>query len=215
MTPTPPATTLQVWGRMSSINVRKVVWTLQHLGLPFERTDAGMAFGVVQTPAYRALNPNALVPTLQDGEMVLWESNAIVRYLCARYGAHTSLYPTDLAQRADADRWMDWQQTTLNRASGPAFVQWVRTPEAQRQPAVIAKSVADTEPLFTLLDAHLAQRPFMAGEHLTMADIPLACEVHRWVNLPQPRPDWPHLMRWYAQLLALPASRGLLDQPLA
>jgi glutathione S-transferase len=206
---------IQLWGRMSSINVRKVVWTLQYLGLPFERTGAGMAFGVVHTPAYRALNPNALVPTLQDGELVLWESNAIVRYLCARYGENTGLYPTDLAQRADADRWMDWQQTTLNRASGPAFVQWVRTPEAQRQSAVIAQSVADTEPLFTLLDAHLAQRPFMAGEHLTMADIPVLCEVHRWVNLPQPHPAWPHLMRWYAQLLALPASWGVLDQPLA
>lgn len=216
MTPTPtPATPLHLWGRLSSINVRKVVWTLQHLGLPFVRTDAGMAFGVVNTPAYRALNPNALVPTLQDGDLVLWESNAIVRYLCARYGENTGLCPADLAHRADADRWMDWQQTTLNRASGPAFVQWVRTPAAQRQAAVIAQSVADTEPLFTRLDAHLAQRPFMAGEHLTMADIPLLCEVHRWVNLPQPRPDWPHLMRWYAGLLALPASRGVLDQPLA
>ena len=203
--------TLQLWGRMSSINVRKVVWTLQHLGLPFARTDAGMAFGVVNTPAYRALNPNGLVPTLQDGELVLWESNAIVRYLCARHGENTGLYPANLAQRADADRWMDWQQTTLNRASGPAFVQWVRTPEAQRQPAVIAQSVADTEPLFTWLDTHLAQRPYMAGEQLTMADIPLLCEVHRWVNLPQPRPEWPHLMRWYSELLALPASHGVLD----
>jgi glutathione S-transferase len=80
---------------------------------------------------------------------------------------------------------------------------------------VIAKSVADTEPLFTLLDAHLAQRPYMAGDALTMADIPLACEVHRWVNLPQPRPAWPHLMRWYTGLLALPASRGVLDQALS
>jgi glutathione S-transferase len=206
---------LHLWGRMSSINVRKVVWTLQHLGLPFARTDAGMAFGVVNTPAYRALNPNALVPTLQDGELVLWESNAIVRYLCARYGDKTNLYPADLAQRADADRWMDWQQTTLNRASGPAFVQWVRTPAALRQPGVIAQSVADTEPLLAWLDAHLAQRPFMAGEHLTMADIPVLCEVHRWVNLPQPHPDWPHLMHWYIRLLALPASRGVLDQALA
>lgn len=207
--------TLHLWGRMSSINVRKVVWTLQHLGLTFDRTDAGMAFGVVHTPAYRALNPNALVPTLEDGDLVLWESNAIVRYLCARYGHASGMYPADLVQRADADRWMDWQQTTLNRASGPAFVQWVRTPEAQRQPGVIELSVAATEPLFTWLDAHLAQRPFMAGQHLTMADIPVLCEVHRWVNLPQPHPDWPHLMAWYAKLLALPASRGVLDQPLA
>ena len=206
---------IHLWGRMSSINVRKEAWTLQHLGLPFQRTDAGMAFGVVNTPAYLTLNPNALVPTLQDEEMVLWESNAIVRYLCARYGSDSGLYPVDLVHRANADRWMDWQQTTLNRASGPAFVQWVRTPVTQRQAAVIAQSVTLTEPLFTWLDAHLARQPFMAGERLTMADIPLLCETHRWVNLPQPHPDWPHLMRWYTRLLALPASVGVLDQPLA
>jgi glutathione S-transferase len=207
--------TLHLWGRMSSINVRKVAWTLQHLSLPFRRTDAGMAFGVVDTPAYRALNPNALVPTLQDGELILWESNAIVRYLCARYGDEKGLYPVDVGRRADADRWMDWQQTTLNRASVPAFVQWVRTPDAQRQSAIIDKSVADTEPLLDMLNTHLAACRYMAGDGLTMADIPLVCEVHRWVNLPQPRPEWPHLMRWYTELLTLPASRGVLDQVLS
>ncbi len=206
---------LHLWGRMSSINVRKVVWTLQHLGLPFERTDAGMAFGVVHTPAYQSLNPNALVPTLQDGDLVLWESNVIVRYLCARYGAHTPLYPTDLARRFDAERWMDWQQTTLNRASGPAFVQWVRTPPELRQTSVIAQSVAATEPLLDTLDAHLAQQPYMAGAQLSMADIPIACEVHRWYGLPQTRPAWPHLSRWYSGLHAQPASRGVLDQALS
>ena len=204
---------LRLWGRLSSINVRKVVLCAQVLGLDVERIDAGLSYGVVNTPDYRAKNPNGLVPLLEDGDFTLWESNAIVRYLCCRAGS--ALYPQDLRQRFDAERWMDWQQTTLNRVSGGAFLQWIRTPEAQRDPAAIAASVAATEPLFAQLDEHLSRHAFMAGEALTMADIPIACEVHRWWGLPQPRPAWPHLERWYAHWLALPASRGVLDLPLS
>ena len=120
---------LQLWGRLSSINVRKVVLCAQVLGLDLPRTDAGLAHGVVDTPGYRARNPNGLVPLLQDGDFTLWESNAIVRYLCAR---ENRLYPSGLRQRFDAERWMDWQQTTLNPAGSPGFKQWIRTPAAQR-----------------------------------------------------------------------------------
>ncbi|WP_382162559.1 glutathione S-transferase family protein [Hydrogenophaga sp. ANAO-22] len=203
---------LQLWGRLSSINVRKVVLCAQVLGLDLPRTDAGLAHGVVDTPDYRARNPNGLVPLLQDGDFTLWESNAIVRYLCAR---ENRLYPSDLRRRFDAERWMDWQQTTLNPAGSPGFKQWIRTPAAQRNAQVIAQSVAATEPLFALLDEHLSRQAFMAGDALTMADIPIACEVHRWWGLPQPRPAWPHLERWYAGWLARPASRGVLDLPLS
>jgi glutathione S-transferase len=203
---------LQLWGRLSSINVRKVVLCAQVLGLDLPRTDAGLAHGVVDTPDYRARNPNGLVPLLQDGDFTLWESNAIVRYLCAREGR---LYPADLRQRFDAERWMDWQQTTLNPAGSPGFKQWIRTPAAQRNALVIAQSVTATEPLFALLDEHLSRQAFMAGDALTMADIPIACEVHRWWGLPQPRPAWPNLERWYAGWLARPASRGVLDLPLS
>jgi glutathione S-transferase len=205
---------LKIWGRISSLNVRKVVWAAQEAGVPFERTDAGMAFGIVNTPAYRALNPNAKVPTLQDGELVLWESNVIVRYLCARY-APDRLYPLDLAQRFDAERWMDWQQSTLNRASGQAFVQWIRTAPAERDVQAIAQSVAATEPLLALLDAHLSTHAFMAGAHFSMADIPVGCEVHRWFGLPQPRTPRPAIERWFQALRARPASHGVLDQQLA
>ncbi|MDT8993058.1 glutathione S-transferase [Curvibacter sp. APW13] len=205
---------LHLWGRITSINVRKVVWAVQECGVPFERTDAGRQFGIVDTPAYQALNPNALVPTLQDGDLVLWESNVIVRYLCAKYGAE-GLYPADLAARFDAERWMDWQQTTLNRAGGQAFYQWIRTAPEQRDMAAIAASVAATVPLLRQLDAHLQRQPFMAGQHFTMADIPIACEVHRWVNLPQPTPHLPALERWYQQVSTRPATRGVLDIPLA
>jgi glutathione S-transferase len=203
---------LQLWGRLSSINVRKVVLCAQVLGIELPRTDAGLAYGVVNTPDYRAHNPNGLVPLLRDGDFTLWESNTIVRYLCAKAG---KLYPTDLQQRFNAERWMDWQQTTLNPAGSPGFRQWIRTPADQRNAQVIAQSVAATEPLFALLDEHLSRQGFMAGDALTMADIPIACEVHRWWGLPQPRPAWPHLERWYAGWLAMPESRGVLDLPLS
>ncbi len=207
---------MEIWGRLSSINVRKVVWAAHEVGVPFTRVDAGREYGVVGTEAYRALNPNALVPTLQDGDVLLWESNVIVRYLCASYGGEgaQALYPQDLARRFDAERWMDWQQTTLNRAGGPAFVQWIRTPAEQRDHAAMAASVAATEPLMALLDAHLAQRPYMAGAHFSMADIPIACEVHRWFGLPQSHPDWPHLQAWYATVLQRPGAQAVLTLPL-
>lgn len=204
---------LHLWGRLSSINVRKVVWAAQEAGVPFTRTDAGLAFGVVKTPAYLSLNPNAQVPTLQDGGLVLWESNVIVRYLCARYAP--ALYPQDLAQRFDAERWMDWQQTTLNRAGGAAFLQWIRTPENQRDHTAIAQSVASMESLLALLDQHLSQRAYLGGAQFSMADIPVACDIHRWFGLPQPRPTRPHLERWYANILARPAASGVLDLPLS
>jgi glutathione S-transferase len=208
---------LTVWGRISSINVRKVVWCAQELGLDFRRIDAGGRFGIVKTDDYRALNPNSVVPTLEEGEgsdrYVLWESNVIVRYLCAKHSA-AGLYPEALAPRFDAERWMDWQQTTLNKASGGAFLQLVRVPPAERQPAVIEQSVQATEPLFAQLDAHLATRRFMVGDRFTMADIPIGCEVHRWFGLPPGEyrhPAWPHLERWFDRLRHRPAAQGVLD----
>ncbi len=218
---------LQIWGRLSSINVRKVVWCAQELGLAFERTDAGGRFGVVQTPAYRALNPNALVPTIEDDEVAgtgdaagahlrLWESNVIVRYLCARH-APDRLYPEPLAARFDAERWMDWQQTTLNPAGREAFMQWVRTPAEKRDAAAAARSVQATERLLAMLEAHLVTRAWMAGDRFTMADIPIGCELHRWFGLPAEhyaRPAWPSLERYFAALCARPAARGVLDRAL-
>jgi glutathione S-transferase len=206
---------LHIWGRISSINVRKVVLASQWMGLDFKRTDAGLSYGVNKTPAYLAMNPNGQIPVLQDGDFTLWESNAIVRYLCAKHAMGT-LYPTDLQQRFDAERWMDWQQTTMNNVGRASFVEWIRTPGPQPDMAVIAKSVATTEPQLAILDTHLSQRAFMAGEQMTMADFPIACEMHRWWGLPPqhpalPRSAYPHLSRWYAGISAQPASQGVLD----
>ena len=205
---------LRIWGRISSINVKKVVWTAQEAGVKFERIDAGGTFGVVGTPEFRQLNPNALIPVIDDDGFVLWESNAIVRYLAAKH-AFGTLYPEPLQARADADRWMDWQQTTANRASRDAFLQLLRTPAEKRNDELIAQSVAATDALFGLLDAQLANRAFVCGDGFTMADIVLGVEAHRWYGLPVDRSPRPQLERWYAQLRARPAAVGVLDIPLS
>jgi glutathione S-transferase len=203
---------LKIWGRLTSINVRKVVLAAQWLAVPFERTDAGLQFGIVDTPEYRARNPNGLVPLVDDQGFELWESNVIVRYLCAKHSPGR-LYPEALAQRFDAERWMDWQQTTLNRASRPAFIQLVRTAPERRNLAQLEQSVAETEALMALLDAHLQRQAFMAGDAFTMADIPIACEFDRWRALPRERGPRPHLERWFRGILSQPASRSVLQLP--
>ena len=205
---------LKIWGRISSINVRKVVFTAQLLALPFERIDAGAAFGITKTPHYLERNPNALVPLLEDGDFTLWESNVIVRYLAAK-SPEAGLYPQELRARFDAERWMDWQQTALNGAGREAFIQLIRTPVEKSDARAVQASVAATEPLLALLDTHLARRAFLAGDRLTMADIPVACEMHRWWGLPLEHPAHPHLRRWYDGLRQLPAARGALDVPLS
>ena len=205
---------LRIWGRLTSINVKKVVWTAQELGLDFERVEAGGVHGIVKTPEYIQLNANALVPVIEDDSYVLWESNVIVRYLCAKHSMD-QMYPADLHERFDAERWMDWQQTSVNPASRPGFWQLIRTPVEQRSAQVIADSNAAVERLMALLEPHLAERRFMLGERFSMADIALGCEVHRWFGLMQPREKRPHLERWFAELRARPASRGVLDMALS
>jgi len=201
---------LTIWGRLSSINVRKVVLAAQLLEIPFERLDAGGEFGIVNTPAYLERNPNAMVPLVQDDGFDLWESNVIVRYLCAKHSPGR-MYPDDLRQRFEAERWMDWQQTTQNRAGREAFIQLVRTLPERRDAGEIARSMAQTSVLHAMLDEHLSRRAFMAGDALTMADIPIACEMHRWLQLPTEHAPLAHLHRWYRGIAALPAARGVLD----
>ena len=204
---------IQIWGRLSSVNVQKVVWAARELALPCERMDAGGQFGIVRTPAYLAKNPNGQIPLLEDGDFVLWESNAIVRFLAAKHGLGT-LCPQALEARADADRWMDWQTTTLTPAMGPAFMQLIRTPADQRIAALIDESAAKTEALMVLLDAQLRDRAFVCGTHFTMADIVLGCAVHRWYGLPLARNPRPQVERWYAALMTRPATEGVLTLPL-
>jgi glutathione S-transferase len=205
---------LKIWGRISSINVKKVVWAAQELGLVFERIDAGRAFGNTTTPEYLGHNPNGAIPLIDDDGFMLWESNVIVRYLCAKHSRNT-LYPDELHARFNAERWMDWQQAHLNPAGRDAFVQWFRTPVDARKPDLIAQSVTTTEPYMAILDSHLGRNVFMAGDQFTMADIPIGCEIHRWWGLPQTRPPRPNIERWYASMQARPAALGILDLPLS
>ena len=205
---------LKIWGRISSINVRKVVLAAQWLGIAFERIDAGHEFGITRTPEYLAMNPNALVPTIEDGALRLWESNVIVRYLCAKHSMG-DLYPRELEPRFDAERWMDWQQTTLNPAGRNAFVQLMRTPAERRSNDLVAQSIAATEPLLRMLDDHLSRTPFMSGTAFGMADIPIACEIHRWRGLPIAQVALSHVDRWYDGVRSHAAARGVLDVSLS
>ena len=207
-------TGLTIWGRITSINVRKVVWAARELGLDFEHIQAGRQFGIVDTPEYRRLNPNALVPMIDDDGFVLWESNVIVRYLCAKHAPGT-LYPEGLCERFEAERWMDWQQTTLNHAARDAFWQLIRTPVAERDASTLEASVAATETLLPMLAARVEEQRFVAGDRFTMGDIPLACELHRYWSLPREHAEHPSLARWYAEVSTRPATRGVLDIALA
>ena len=204
---------LRIWGRLSSINVQKVVWTARELALSFERIDAGGAFGGNRTPEYLRMNPNGKIPVIDDDGFVLWESNAIVRYLAATHGTGT-LWPADLRGRADADRWMDWQATELTPAMRNAFMQLIRTAPENRSPALIDESNAATEPLLAILDAHLGGRHFLGGEHFTVGDIAVGSSVHRWFGLPQPHAPRPNVERWYRRLMTRPAVAGVLTLPI-
>src|ERR671938_257996 len=204
---------LTLWGRTNSINVQKVLWAIEELGLAYRRIDAGREFGVVDTPEYRRMNPNGLVPTIEDDGFVLWESNAIVRYLAAKHGAG-SLWPQDPRRRADADRWMDWQATAFTPAQGPAFHGLVRTAPDKRDAAAVAQSIAKAEPLAALLDAHLSENRFVAGDAFTAGDIAVGAAVHRWLNLPAARERRPNLERYHGELLRRHAAAKVLVTPI-
>jgi glutathione S-transferase len=203
---------LRIWGRLSSVNVQKVVWCADELGLAYERIDAGGKFGGNDTPEYLAMNPNGLVPVIDDDGFVLYESNAIVRYLAARAGA-TALWPDDLRARADVDRWMEWQSTGYTPAMWAVFWQLVRTPADKRDAAAVEASRAKSEKHSAILDAHLAGRRCLTGDAFTVADIVVGCAAHRWLNLPLARTARPNLERWYAGLQARPGSRQVTSQP--
>ena len=190
---------LKVWGRNNSINVQKVMWTVAELGLEHQRIDAGGQFGGLDTPDYGTLNPNRLVPVLEDDGVVVWESNAIVRYLAARYGSG-GLWPADPARRAEADRWMDWKITSLQPDMTVVFWGLVRTPPEQRDTARIESAAERLGRTFAILDAHLAGRRFVAGDELTMGDIPVGAACYRYHALPIRRPPLPDLESWYARL---------------
>lgn len=204
---------LKVWGHPRSINVQKVLWALEELGLGYERIDAGSTFGIVREPAYLAKNPNGLIPVLEDAGEALWESNAILRYLFARYGS-APLHPDDPIARARADGWTEWYGTTFWPNVRVQLVQLVRTPEGARDPAVIESAQAQTKVALGILEAHLARQPFVTGRQFTWGDIPLAAAAQRWFNLPIKRPSHPAVEAWYGRIRERPAFKKWIDIPL-
>jgi glutathione S-transferase len=193
---------LKVWGRNTSSNVQKVVWALAEIGVPFERIDVGGAFGRTTEPFYLAMNPNSLVPTLEEEDgFTLWESNSIVRYLAAKHAAHV-LEPTDLKVRARAQMWMDWQLTVMAPAITPVFWQLIRTPADKRDAGVIAASKEKTIATAKIMDEQLGRTPFLAGDAFSYGDIPLGIMVYRYVQLVPERPATPNLDRWYGAISA-------------
>jgi glutathione S-transferase len=206
---------IHVWGRPNSSNVMKVVWLLDEIGLADQRIDAGGPFGKTDTPEYRAMNPLGLVPTLQDDDYTLFESNAILRYLCLAHAPDNPIYPADPRARGTVEAWLEFQQTALGPAQGPVFLGLVRTPADQRDNAVISAAVARSGQMWALIDQRLSRQPYVAGSTLTLADIALGPHVHRWHAMPLARPDSPHLRAWYDRLLARPAYRQHVAIPLS
>ena len=199
---------LEVWGRRSSFNVQKVMWLIGELNLPHEHIPAGGAFGLKDTPEFLAMNPHGRIPVIRDSDgTVVWESHSILRYLAARYGG-PELWSSDPVRRAQIDCWMDWAQTTLQ----PEFLTGVfwgfyRTPEAQRDLKAIEKNLALCTQYFQLLDKILSKQDFLAGQHLTLADIPAGTHLYRYFNLDIARPNVPHVEAWYQRLQTSAAFR--------
>lgn len=193
---------IEVLGRRNSVNVQKVMWTLGELELEYQRQDVGGAFEFPDN--YTTFNPNKVIPTLQDGDLTLWESNACVRYLAQRYGAE-SLWPAAPQQQALADQWMEWQRSEVGTAFFQVFVNKIRLPKEQAQPDQIGRGIAGLRRWYAILNEHLAQRRFVVGEQFSAGDIPLGAMTYRYLNLDIERADYPHVQRWYGELAQRPA----------
>ena len=206
---------LTIFGRTNSVNVQKVLWCLAELAVPYERIDAGLQHGKNTEPWYLALNPNGRVPLLRDGDFTLWESNTIVRYLAGKHGLG-GLCPASLETRAHAERWMDWQLSTLIRPVSSVFQMLIRTPAEARDGAAVARHTAEANAAVALLDGQLAAHPYVAGAAFSMGDIPVGAVVYRWLALPDiERPAFPGVRAWQARLAARPAFRSHVMLPLS
>ena len=201
---------MRLWGRTNSINVQKILWCLHELGLKegsdYERIDAGLQFGINNTPEFLAINPNGLIPTIQDGQLVLWESNAILRYLARKYDQNNR-FPSDINSQASADKWMDWQLTTFWPELRPAFLGLTRTPEAERNYALIRKNFETADKQLYMLEKTLQKNTYCAGNRFSLADIVLALCIHRWMLLAEKFPEhvgkrssYPALEAWMKRL---------------
>jgi glutathione S-transferase len=218
---------LTIWGRANSVNVQKVLWCLSELDLAYERIDAGMQFGKNNEAPYLAMNPNGRVPTLVDGDYVLWESNSVMRYLCTAYGQGRNegtgegsvkgspIYPASPKARAGVDRWLDWTLSTLQPVDRPVFWALVRTPPEKRDMVVIQKDVDAEAVVWRIVEAQLATRRFIEGDQFTIADIALGAYARRWLGVEGvTKPNLPNLERWFAQFASRPGFVRFIAPPM-
>jgi glutathione S-transferase len=193
-----------LFGRLEAFNVQKAVWALEEVGRPYTRIDAGRDFGLTDLPLYRARNPNGRVPLLIDGDFNLWESNVIVRYLCARYGG--SLCPADLRARMDVERWMDWQAWDVFTAYRPAY-NVISRGRSEFSLAQAEAGLAKTLGLLQILDEHLADRAYVGGDQFTMGDIPLGVQVNEVLQLGRDIRGLENVKAWFGRLHARAAAQ--------
>ena len=191
---------LTLWGRNSSANVQKVAWLIGELGLEVDRKDVGGPFGGLDTPEYIAINPNQLIPALQDGAVTVWESEAVLRYVGARYGQ--PFFPEDIGARAAIDQWMCWCQSTFFPAIAPLFLMLMKTPKADLDSAKLQEQIDAVSKLVWFVDDQLKNRSFLAGDHLSLADFSFGSWLYRYFTLEIERPDAPRFQAYYDTLCA-------------
>ena len=211
-----PNNGLKIWGRANSVNVQKVLWCLAELDIAYERIDAGMQFGRNTEADYLDMNPNGRVPTLVDGDFVLWESNSIMRYLCLAYGKGKPIYPDAPKRRAAVDRWLDWTLSTVQPVDRPVFWALVRTPPEKRDMAAIQKDVDAEASVWRIADRHLSTRRFIEGDDFTLADIAVGAYARRWLGVEGvTKPKLPHLDRWFSEFADRPGFAKFIAPPMS
>lgn len=205
---------IKVWGRANSTNVIKVLWLCEELNLRFDRKDVGGPFGGLQTPEFLALNPNGVIPVIEDDGAVVWESHSILRFLSQRHGSG-DLYPVEPVMRSHVERWLDWHISTLAPALNPVFVALYRTPAEKRDQAALDAMIARLSAAMHRLDSHLDAHPFIAGASFSIADIAFGNSVWRWFAFPFEKPRLAHLERWQSRLSDRPGYGKYVAQPLS
>jgi len=207
---------LTIWGRANSVNVQKVLWCLAELDLPYQRIDAGMQFGKNDQPEYLAMNPNGRIPTLVDGDYVLWESNSVMRYLCMAHGQGSPIYPHAPRARASVDRWLDWTLSTVQPVDRPVFWALVRTPPEKRDMVQIQKDVDAEGVVWRVVETQLASRRFIEGDQFTIADIAIGTFARRWLGVEGVvKPRLPNLERWFGELGQRPGFLRFVAPPMS
>lgn len=203
---------LKIWGRTNSLNVQKVLWLVGELGVEHQSIPAGGDYGGLDDPDFRAMNPHGMVPVIRDGEVTLWESHAILRYLAERFGG-ARFWP-DLATRAAIEPWMDWEQTEFQPSfSNGLFWGYFRTPAEAHDGPAIRKAMERCAAQLTVLDTVLQTRPFLADDALTLADIPIGTCLYRYFEMGLATPRLAHVDAWYRRLCERPAYQEHIMQP--